>query len=188
MDQKDRLDRLAGRIVELDEIFERVRADNRGAGREAEGILEVTAHDFVADSDIDDIGQVVARSGLRRSEADRACEAANDGADIFRRHALDFARAALRSRARVAEIGLDIGAAERFDAAGVVDRLDREFGAEPAGLTVGGKRAGQRLQDSNLDARRLGSKDDRRGQRANRGGSDLESPSARDSWNSFGQS
>ena len=136
MDQKDRLDRLAGAVVELDEIFERVRADNRGAGREAESILEVAGHDFVADADIDDIGQIVTRGGLRGGETDRAGKAANDGADILRRHALDFARAALGSRARVAEIGLDIGAAERLDAAGLVDRVDREFGPQPASLPV----------------------------------------------------
>ncbi len=51
-------------------------------------------------------------------------------------HALHLGRAALGRRAGVAEHHLELRAAERLDAAGGVDRLDGEFGAELALLAV----------------------------------------------------
>ena len=121
------------------------------ARREAEGVLQPARDDLVGDADIDEIGQVVARGGLRGGEADRAGEAADDGDDALALHALDLLDAGLRVGAGVAEDHLELGAAQRLDAAGGVDVGDREFGAGPAELAVHGERAGDGLQDADLD-------------------------------------
>ena len=84
------------------------------------------ADDAVGHADVDDVGQVVARRGLARGKADAAGVAADDRGDAGRVHLLDFGVAAFRRRLRVAEHRLDLGAAERLDAAGRVDLLDRD--------------------------------------------------------------
>src|SRR4029453_18431754 len=93
-------------------------------GPEPERVLEAARDDVVGNPDVDQVGQVVAGGRLAGGEADRAGIAADDGRDARRVHLLDLGVAAFRRRLRVAEGRLDLGAAQRFDAARRVDLLD----------------------------------------------------------------
>ena len=126
MHDHHRLGRLAGLVVDGDEIVERGLGDHAEARAEPERVLQAARDDAVDDADVDQVGQVVARGGLAGGQADRAGVAADDGGDAGRVHLLDLGVAALRRRLRVAEHRLDLGAAQRLDAAGRVDLLDRD--------------------------------------------------------------
>ena len=146
---------LAGLVVDGDEIVERGLGDDAEARAEAERVLQPAGDDGVDHPDVDDIGQVVARGGLARREADAARIAADDGRDAGRVHLLDLGVAAVRGRLRVAEQRFDLGAAERLDPAGRVDLLDRELRADAALLARVGQRARHRMQHADLDGGRL---------------------------------
>ena len=157
-----RLRRLVGLIVDGDEIVERGLGDDAEARAEAERVLQPAGDDAVDHADVDDIGQVIARRGLAGGEADAAGVAADDGRDPGAVHLLDFGVAAFRRRLRVAEHRLDLGAAQRLDAAGRVDLLDRHHGADPALLAGIGQRAGDRMQHADLHRRALRAQHGRR--------------------------
>ena len=142
------LGRLAGLVVDGDEIVQRGLGDDAEAGAEAEGVLQAAGDDRVGDADIDDVGQLIARRRLRGGEADAAGIAADDAGNAGRIHLLDLGGAAVGRRLRVAEHGVDL--AQPLDAAGGVDLLDRERCAEPALLAGVGQRAGDRLQHAEL--------------------------------------
>ena len=135
---------------------------NPGAKRNV--FLRPALHDRVADADIDDVGQVIAGSRLGSGKADGACETADDGDNAIRLHLLDFLGACLRVRASVAEHHLELGAAEPFEAAGIVDLLDGHFSAHAAKLAVLRKRSGDGLQDADLYGLRLGAQIGRHGE------------------------
>ena len=59
-------------------------------------------------------------------------------------------RAGLGIGAAVADDQFELGAAQRLDAAGVVDLLDREFGADLGEIAVEREGAGDRLQQPDL--------------------------------------
>ena len=65
-----RLGRLAGLVVDGDEVVERGLGNDAEARPEAEGILEAARDDVVGDADVDHVGQVVAGGGLAGGEAD----------------------------------------------------------------------------------------------------------------------
>ena len=144
------LRRLAGGLVDRDEVVERGLGDDAEAGAEAERVLQSARDDAVDHADIDHIGKVVARRSLARREADRRGVAADDGADTGAVHLLDFGVAAFRRRLRVAEQGFDLCAVECLDAAGSVDGVDRHLRAEPALLAGIGQRTRHRMQDADL--------------------------------------
>ncbi len=176
---------LAGLIVQHDQIVERSLGNDAKARAEAKRVFQPAGDDRVDDADIDDIGQVVARSGLARGEADAAGVAADDRRNTGGIHLLDLRVAALRRRLRVAEKGLDLGAAERLDAAGGVDFLDRELRADAALLARVGQGTGNWVQHADLDGGALrtqhGWSAEQAGGRggAQRGG--LQEPAAADS-------
>ena len=62
----------------------------------------------------------------------------------------------------VPEHRLDLGAAERLDAARRIDLVDRHGGAKPALLAGIGQRTGYRMQDADLHHSRLRAHYDRR--------------------------
>ena len=157
---------LAGLLVDGHEIVERGLGDHAEARTEPERVLQAAGDDAVDHADVDDIGQVVARGGLARGEADAAGIAADDGGDAGRVHLLDLGVAAVRRRLRVAEHRLDLRAAERLDAARRVDLLDRDLRADPALLAGIGQRAGHRMQHADLDGRALRAQHGRGVQRA----------------------
>ena len=66
------LGRLAGLVVDGDQICQRGLGDDAEAGAEAERVLQAARDDGVGDADIDDVGQVVACRGLRGGKADRS--------------------------------------------------------------------------------------------------------------------
>ena len=119
------LRRLAGGIIDGDQIFERGLGDDAEAGAEAEGVLQPAGDDAVGDADIDDVRKIIARRGLGGGETDRGGVAADDAGDAGGVHLLHFGGAAVGRGLRVAEHRIDLGAAERLDAAGGIDLLDR---------------------------------------------------------------
>ena len=125
-----RLGRLAGLVVDGDEIFQGGLGNDAEARAEAEGVFQAAGDDAVDDADVDHVGQIVARRGLARGEADRAGIAADHGADVGRVHFFHFGVAAVGRRLRVAQHRIDLGAAQRLDAACRVDLIDRHGGAE----------------------------------------------------------
>ena len=175
---------LAGLVVDGDEIVERGLGDDAEARTEPERVLQAAGDDAIDHADVDDIGQVVARRGLARGEADAAGIAADDGRDAGRVHLLDFGVAAFRRRLRVAEHRLDLGAAQRLDAAGGVDLLDRKLRADPALLARIRQRARHRVQHADLYRRALRAQHGRCVQQSGgRGGAErggLQKPAAAD--------
>ena len=141
--------RLAGLFVDGDQIFQRGLGNHAEAGAESKSILQAAGDDRVGDADVDDVGQVVARRGLGGGKTDAAGVAADDGADAGRIHLLDLGIAAIGGGLRVAEHRLDL-CADLLDAAGSVDLVDRDRGAEPALLAGIGQRARYRLQEADL--------------------------------------
>src|SRR5262249_7047264 len=75
------LGRLAGLVVDGDEVVERGLRNHSEAWPEPERVLEAARDDVVGAADVDDIGQIVAGGGLTGGEADRAGIAADDGRD-----------------------------------------------------------------------------------------------------------
>jgi len=144
------LGRLAGLVVDGDEIVERGLRNHSKAGPEPERVLEPAGDDVVGDADVDHVRQVVAGGGLTGSEADRARIAADDGRDVRRVHLLDLGIAAFRRRLRVAEDRFDLGAGQRLDAARRVDLLDCDCRTESTLLAGIGQRAGDRMQHAKL--------------------------------------
>ncbi len=126
MHDHDGLGRLAGLLVDRGEVVERGLGDRPEARAEAECVLEPAGDDAIDHAHVDHVGQVVARSGLARGEADRAGIAADDRGDAARVHLLDLGIAAFRRRLGVAQHRLDLGTAQRLDSARGVDLLDRE--------------------------------------------------------------
>ena len=96
MHDDDGLRGLAGRVVEPAQVFQRSRGDLAEAGAEAERVLEAAVDDLIGDADIADVGDFVARSGLRCGQHDRRGKAADDGGHALALHALDLGRAAFR--------------------------------------------------------------------------------------------
>ena len=168
----DGLRRLAGRIVDGGEIVERGLGDDAEARTEAEGVLEAAGDDAVGDPHVDHVGKVVARGGLARRQADRAAVAADDGGDAGGIHLLDLGGAALGRRLGIAQHRLDLGAIERLDAAGGIDFLDRDLGAEPALLARIRQGAAHRMQHAELHAGTLRADDGGRREQAGRRGGD----------------
>ena len=128
------LGRLAGLVVDGDEIVERGLGDDAEAGAEAERVLQPAADDGVGDADVDDIGQVVAGGGLADGEADR-CRHSRRRCRR-RRRSSSFPPPQCRPRASIAHRRAPHrSCAERLDAAGGVDLLDRHGRADagPAG-------------------------------------------------------
>ena len=147
-----RLRRLAGAVVDRGQVVERRLGDDPEAGAEAEGVLEAAGDDAVGDADVDDIGQIVARGGLADRETDRRGITADDAGDLGGVHLLHFRGAAVGRRLGVAGHRIDLGASERLDAAGGIDLLDRQHGADAALLTRIGQCAGHRVQHADLHA------------------------------------
>ena len=146
----DRLRRLVGLIVDGDQIVERGLGDDAEARAEPERVLQPAGHDGVDHAHVHDVGQVIARRGLAGGKANPAGIAADDGRDPGAVHLLDFGIAAFRRRLRVAQHRFDPGAAQRLDAAGRIDLLDRHHGADPALLAGIGQRARDRMQHADL--------------------------------------
>jgi hypothetical protein len=141
---------LVGLIVDGDEIVDRGLGDDAEARSEPERVLQAAADDAVDHADINDIRQVVACRGLAGGKADATGIAADDRGDTGAIHLLDFGVAAFRRRLRVAQHRFELGAAERLDAAGGVDLLDRERRTDAALLARVGQRAGHRVQYADL--------------------------------------
>src|SRR5262249_46773588 len=76
-----RLGRLAGLVVDGDEVVERGLGNDAEAGPEPERVLESAGDDVVGDADVDHVGQVVAGGGLTGGKADRAGIATDNGRD-----------------------------------------------------------------------------------------------------------
>ena len=148
--------RLAGFIVDGDEVGERGLGQNAKTRAEAEGVLQAAGDDGVGDADVDDIRQIVAGRGLGRRQADRAGVAADDRRHAGRIHLFDFGVAAVRRRLRVTQHRLDLGAAHAFDAAAGVDFVDRDRSAEPALLSGIRQRARKPAATGRLSRPRLG--------------------------------
>src|SRR5688572_2501919 len=109
--------RLAGAVVQLDEVIERKSGHDAESGCETERVLETPLHDRVADADVDNVGEVVAGGSLSGREADWARKAADDGRDAIGLHLLDLLGACLRVRTSIAEHHLKLGTAKPFEAA-----------------------------------------------------------------------
>ena len=163
------LGRLAGAVIDRHQIVERRLGDDAETGAEAEGVLQAALDDRVGDADVDDVRQIVARRGLRGGKADRRSVAADDAGHAGRIHLLHFGDAAGGRRLRIAEHGIDLGAAQRLDAAGGVDLLDRQRGAEPALRAGIRQRAGDRVQHAELHRRAGRAQHGRHGDAACRG-------------------
>ena len=142
--------RLSGAVIDGDEIVERRLGNDAEARPEAEGVREAARDDAVGDADVDHIGQFIAGRRLRRGQADVAGITADDAGHASRIHFLDLGGAAIRRRLRVAEHGIDLGAAERLDAAGGIDFVDREGRAEAALLSGIRQGAGHWMQYAEL--------------------------------------
>src|SRR6202035_1477936 len=82
--------------------------------------------------------------------------------DLSGIHLFDFGIAAFWRRLRIAKHRLDLGAAERLDAARRIDLVDRHRSAEPGLLAGIRQRAGYRMQDADLHRGRLRARYDRR--------------------------
>ncbi len=76
-----RLGRLAGLVVDGDEVVERCFCNHSEARPEPECVLEAACDDVVGDAHVDHVRQVVAGGGLTSGKADRAGIAADDGRD-----------------------------------------------------------------------------------------------------------
>ena len=168
MHDHDGLCRLARRVVDRGEIGQRGLRDDAEAGAEAERVLQAARDDAIGDADVDHVRQLIACSRLRRGEADIAGIAADDCRDAGRIHLLDLGGAAFRRRLRIAEHGIDL--AETLDAAGGVDLLDRECGAEAALLSRIGQRTGDRMQHAEFHGPALRAQDGRHHDGAGRRG------------------
>ena len=143
------------------EIGQRGLGNHAETGTKAERVLQAARDDAIGDTDVDDIGQLIARRRLGGGEADVAGIAADDAGNACGIHLLDFGRAALGRRLRVAEHGIDL--AEPLDAAGGIDLLDSQGCAEPALLTRVGQRACDRVQHAKFHRAPLRAQNGRHG-------------------------
>jgi len=146
-----RLRRFAGLVVDGDKVVQCGLGDNAETGAEAEGILQAASDDAVDHTDIHDVRQIVARSRLACRQAYRACIAADHRADAGLVHFLDFGIAPVRRRLSVPKHRIDLGAAQRFDAASRVNVCDRQRSAKATLLPGIRQRAGHRMQDADFD-------------------------------------
>ena len=150
MNDHDGFRRLSSAVIDGDEIVERRLGNDPEAGPEAESIGEPASDDAVSDADVNHIGQFIAGGRLRRGQTDVAGITANDARHASRIHLLDLGGASLRRRLRIAKHRIDLGAAERLDAAGGIDLIDRDCRAEAALLAGIGQSAGDRVQHAEL--------------------------------------
>ena len=165
VDDHHRLGRLAGGGVQHMQVDHRHARANAVAGAEAEGVLQPALDDLVGHADVDHMRQVVLGRRLRGGQADRRGVGAEHRRDASLVHLLDLGRADLRLRLRVAQQRLDLRAAQRLDAAGLVDVLDGDQRALAALLAGKGQRPGHRVQHAELDRFGLGTAHHRESQR-----------------------
>jgi hypothetical protein len=108
--------------------------------------------------------------GLGRRHADEAGIAADDGRDARLVVFLDLGDRDVDLGLCVGEQRLDLGAAERLDAALGVDVLDRHQRAGAALRAGIGDAAGHRMDDADFDRLGLGPQEVRRAERSDGGG------------------
>ena len=170
VDDHHGLGRLARRRVEHVQVGHGDLGALLVAGAEAEGVLQAALDDLVGHADVDHVRQVVLGRGLGGGQADRRGVGAEDRRHAGLVHLLHFGGAGLRRRLRVAQQRLDLRAAQRLDAAGLVDVLDghqRALAALRAGIR---QRPGDRVQHADLHRLGLRARNQREGQRRRGGG------------------
>jgi hypothetical protein len=151
MNDHHRLRRLAGVVVEGNEIVKRRLGDDAEAGAEPERVFQAAGNNAVDNAHVHDIREVIARGGLACRQADRARVSANNGGDAGRVHLFDLGIAAFRRRLCVAEHRFDFGAAQCLDPTSRIDLFDRHHGPNPPLLAGVRQRARDRVQHANLD-------------------------------------
>ena len=147
--------RLAGGIIDGDQIIQCRRRHGAKARPEAEGIGQAARDDLIRHADIHNIGQVIARRCLGSGQADRAREAAHNRQHAFGLHFLNLGHATIGGGARIAEHHFNRGTPKCLDAAAGIDIGNGEFGPEPAIFAILRKRPRNRLKDAKLDSARL---------------------------------
>ena len=166
-----RFGEIAGLLEDLPHELHRPLAEHRPGREVAVDVLDLllpflhrlgdVRRDGVGRRDVDDEGDSALLGDrdhrIRVPRAERAHEELRAAVD----EPLGFLPCHLGLRLRVAEQELELGPAQRLDAARLVDGLRGQLGAEPAGLPGLGERAGHRVEHAELDRRRLGSQDRR---------------------------
>ncbi len=97
------------------------------------------------------MGQVVFGCGLRRGQANGGCKGTDHGAHTRFVHLLDLGRARLGAGLRIAQHGFDLGAAQRLDAASLVDVFNRHQGAHAALLARISQGTGDGVKNTDFD-------------------------------------
>ena len=121
------------------------------AGAKTEGVFEAPLHDLVGHAHIHDVREVVFGGRLRRGQTDGRCEGADHSRYACLVHLLYFCGTRLRLRLGITQQGLDLGATQGLDAAGLVDVLDGHHRALTALLARVGQCTGHRVQHTDLD-------------------------------------
>ena len=150
-----RAGRLAGSIIDRDQIIQSRGSHGAKARPEAEGIRQAARDDLIGYADIHNIRQVIARRCLGSGQADRAREAAHNRQYAFGLHFLNLGHATIGGGARIAEHHFNRGTAQRLDPAAGIDIGNGKLCAQAAIFAILRKRARDGLDDAKFDSARL---------------------------------